>query len=305
MISRRFLNRRTLKAGAVSLFALVVAWLLLSCSAAWLMTRRAHAPFAEPPPSVTGTICEQVRLDTSDGQQLGAWFVQGKEDGPSVIVLHGHRGCRRDMIGLAGMLNAAGYSVLAVSLRAHGDSTGGYDDVGYSARHDVVAAVAYLEQRRLGRPIFIQGTSMGAAAAIYAAGELGNQVSGYILECPYRDIRSAVRNRTNAYLPWPLNATAYAGLNLVGPFFLPEIDRMAPIDRIEEMPATIPVLLMAGGSDTRARPEEVEAIYQRVASHAKFIVFPDVPHCQFFGTCGAAYDHAVLRFFSRAIPAHD
>ena len=293
-------TRRRLKAYAVTWLALATVWLLLSCSVAWFMTRRAHAPFAEPPPVVTGAAFEPIRLDTSDGQQLGAWYAPGKSDGPSVIVLHGHRGSRRDSIGLAGMLHAAGCSVLAVSMRAHGDSTGDYDDVGYSARHDVVAAVAYLEQRRLGRPIIVQGTSMGAVAAIYAAGELQNRVSGYILECPYRDIRSAVRNRTDAYLPWPLSSTAYAGLNLFGPLFLPEIDRMAPVDRIEEMPATIPVLLMAGGSDTRARPEEVEAIYRRVAAHARLIVFPGVPHAQFFGTCGEAYDRAVLEFLTTA-----
>jgi len=31
-----------------------------------------------------------------------------------------------------------------ISLRAHGDSTGDFNDVGYSARHDVVVAVEFL-----------------------------------------------------------------------------------------------------------------------------------------------------------------
>src|SRR5207245_6234762 len=100
---------------------------------------------------------------------------------------------------------------------AHGDSSGTYNDLGYSARHDVLAAVAYLEQRRPGRPIIIQGTSLGAAAAIYAASDLGDRISGYILECPYRDVRTAVRNRTTAYLPFLVDRLAYAGLTLAGP----------------------------------------------------------------------------------------
>ena len=220
----------------------------------------------------------------------------GSDEGPSVIALHGYRGHRSQSLTLAEMLVQQGCSVLAITFRGHGDSDGDANDLGYSARHDVVAAVAYLERRRPGRPIFVRGTSLGAAAAIYAGGELQTRVSGYILECPFRDIRSAVRNRTSAYLPFPLDDLAYAGLNLVGPIFLPDIERMSPLDHVAEIPASVPLLLMAGGRDDRARPEEVEAIYRRVASHARLVVFPEASHGEFCLQGGTAYREAVLGF---------
>src|SRR5207248_5876850 len=136
-----------------------------------------------------------------DGQTLGAWFHRGPDDGPSVVILHGNRGCRRDGLPSAEFFAAHDCSVLLVSLRAHGDSTGDINDFGYSARHDVVAAVEFLEKERPGQRIIIEGHSMGAAAAIFAAAELGKRVAGYILEAPYRDLHRAVHNRATLFFP--------------------------------------------------------------------------------------------------------
>jgi pimeloyl-ACP methyl ester carboxylesterase len=58
----------------------------------------------------------------------------------------------------------------------------------------------------------------------------------------------------------------------------------------------VPLLIMAGGRDIRALPEEVESIYQRAASHARFIVFPEASHGQFCVQGGEAYRKAVLAF---------
>lgn len=135
---------------------------------------------------------------------------------------------------------------------------------------------------------------MGAAAAIYAAEELQTRVRGYILECPYRDIRSAVRTRTSAYLPWPLDFVAYSGLNLVGPIFMPDINRMSPLNQVTAIPATVPVLVFAGGRDNRALPDDVKAIYGRIASHARLLLFPSAGHGQFVTQGGETYRAAVV-----------
>ena len=99
--------------------------------------------------------------------------------------------------------------------------TGEIDDAGYSARHDVFAAVDFLERRRPGRPVVIDGNSMGSAAAIFAAEELGHRVAAYILESPYQDLKTAVWNRIDNRLPAGLSHAAYGGLRLVSPLFLP------------------------------------------------------------------------------------
>ena len=52
-----------------------------------------------------------------------------------------------------------------------------------------IAAVEFLKARKPDRPVVIMGTSLGAAAAVFAAGELGHRVAGYILESPYQDLK--------------------------------------------------------------------------------------------------------------------
>ena len=104
--------------------------------------------------------------------------------------------------------------MLAITLRAHGDSTGEVNDIGWGARHDVVAAVEFLRKKFPGRPVFVVGRSMGAAAAIFAAEELKTDVAGYFLEQPYKDLTSAVWNRLQNHLPPVLDWVAYCGMRL-------------------------------------------------------------------------------------------
>jgi alpha-beta hydrolase superfamily lysophospholipase len=276
----------------LALATLVVLWLSASWICVYSLTRRARSPFAEGAPASWGQV-ESLRLPTIDGQELGAWHLPGPDRGPSVVVLHGNGDSRSGCVPLGEFFARQGCSVLLLSLRAHGDSTGDVNDIGYSARHDVVAAVDYLEQRRPRRPILVQGTSLGAAAAIYAAEALGERVHGYVLEAAYADLRTAVRNRTERYLPYPLDRLGYAGLALAGPLVLPHIDRMAPVDAIGAIPSTVPVLLLAGGRDRVARPAEALALHSRIRTHGRLVWFEQAGHESYYAHHPSLYEEEV------------
>jgi uncharacterized protein len=169
--------------------------------------------------------------------------------------------------------------VLAITFRAHGDSTGEVNDVGWSGRHDVVAAVGFLRKEFPQRPIFIVGRSMGAAAAIFAADELKTEVAGYFLEQPYKDLASAVWNRLQNHLPPVLDSVAYCGMRLWAPAFLPvDPDRISPYNHIAAIPPSVPVVLITGSADRDARPDEVRAMASRVRSGAKLVFFAGAGH---------------------------
>jgi alpha-beta hydrolase superfamily lysophospholipase len=188
-------KRRLVRRLVVSWTILCLIWLALSSLVAYRLTHRLEARAEEVAPSPAWGPLESHRLKTRDGEEVGAWFVDGRGDAPSVLLLHGHKSRRWSSLGRAELLAAQGYAVLMLTLRAHGDSTGEFDDVGFGARHDVIAGVEFLEARRPGRPVIVDGNSMGAAAAVFAARELGQRIRGYILESPYQDLRVAVWNR--------------------------------------------------------------------------------------------------------------
>ncbi len=274
----------------------VIAWLLVSAVVVFCLTRRSRFRFEEPAPSVDWGKFENYRLSTQDRQEIGAWFVDANGDAPSVLWVHGSGGCRSHGLPRAKLLTSHGYAVLMISLRCHGDSTGSYHDIGYRARYDVGAAIDFLEARRPERPVIVIGNSMGAAAAIFAANELGNRVHGYVLESPYQDLKVAVWNRTDAYLPPVLREIAYLGLRIVGPIFLPHLDQISPLKAIAGIPQDVPVLILAGSADCLARPAEAKALYEQVATHGRLVFIPKAGHGNLFRSAPELYSRVVLDF---------
>jgi pimeloyl-ACP methyl ester carboxylesterase len=305
MVCRLF-TRRRLACGLAVAVLIVGLWLVGSWVVAYRLTRRPRPWFAEPVPSVPWGRFEAHRLRSRDGHELGAWFLRGRDEAPSVLLLHGNRGSRAKCLDRAAILAAEGCSLLLVSLRAHGDSTGEFNDIGYSARHDVAAAIDFLERTSPGKPIIVHGVSMGAAAAVFAAGELSHRVRGYVLECPYADLKTAVWNRVENSLPPLLDALAFRGLLLVSPLVLPELERISPVAAIDALPADVPVLILAGGQDRRARPAESVALHQRVKSHGTLMIFESGDHVRLLASDPGRYQRAVLGFIRsvRDAPGH-
>ncbi len=293
MLSRKRFRR--LAYLAVSLTAL---WLLCSFAVAHRYVARAQPIQNEPVPSIHWGNIHPVRFTTDDGEQIGTWFIDGQTDHPVVLFLHGNGSCRSTCLGPAEMLAGQGYSVLMLSLRAHGDSTGQLNDFGYRARLDVLTAVKWVEQNKPGRPIVVWGQSLGSAAAVFAANDLGKQVGGYILECPYRDLRTAVWNRLAMRLPPPQDHVAYAGLLTVSPLVLSNIDQISPVDAVSKIPASMPVLILAGSRDQRAPASDARAIQNRIADHSELIVIEGADHLQLQTTNPTAYQAAISDFLT-------
>ncbi|APW61098.1 alpha/beta hydrolase [Paludisphaera borealis] len=281
------------------IFAMVglTSWLLVSFAVAHRLTQRRRAPFPEPAPQVAWGRLEEHRLATRDGHQIGAWYADGRDDAPSILFLHGNKGSRSHCLNRAAIVaGEGGCAVLLISLRAHGDSTGDFNDIGYSARHDVVAAVDFLHNRRPGKPVIVFGVSLGSAAAAFAAEELGDRVQGYVLESPYQDLKTAVRHRTAAYLPPLLDRAAYLGLRIAAFLVVPDFEAISPLRAVDHIPATTPVLILAGGADDLAWPEEALALYDRVRSHGRIETFPGAGHHNLTAVDPPRYRRLILDF---------
>lgn len=106
--------------------------------------------------------------------------------GPLVVMVPGLGDLRAEYRFLAPRLVEAGYRVVTVDLRGHGQSSTGWSDYTSSAiGSDVVALVEELDAG----PATLVGTSMGAAAVAWAAAEAPETVSGAVLIGPFvRDV---------------------------------------------------------------------------------------------------------------------
>jgi uncharacterized protein len=290
---RKYLRRRwRLLIGIAA--AVAVVYLGIALLATWMLVTR-EKPFAESPPAGF----QEVRLHTSDGQTLGAWLADSETTDIGIIYLHGIHSSRTGAIPIINLLRDRGYTVLAVTLRCHGDSTGRWHDFGYAARADVSAAVALLRQRFPQKRIVIAAQSLGAAAAIFAAGDCAGLVRGYFLESPYRDLKTAVWNRCDRLWP-PFNYAVYLGIRLWGPLFLPaRPDRIAPIDYIGAIPESVPVTIFAGIEDDHARIEEARSLHVKIQSHAKLITVSGGRHAAYFTTHREQYENALFELLDR------
>jgi pimeloyl-ACP methyl ester carboxylesterase len=116
-------------------------------------------------------------LPRADGRI--AFQVTGQ--GPLVVAIPGMGELRSGFAALTTALTATGYRVAAMDLRGHGDSDttfGAYDDE--AAASDAIALV-----EALGGPAVLVGNSMGAGAAVLAAAQRSDLVSGLVLLGPF------------------------------------------------------------------------------------------------------------------------
>lgn len=74
-------------------------------------------------PVATGLPVEAVAIPSSSGARLAGWFLPGAGRG-AVLLLHGAKSNRLVQVERMRFLRGAGYSMLAIDFRAHGESTG-------------------------------------------------------------------------------------------------------------------------------------------------------------------------------------
>lgn len=130
-----------------------------------------------------------------DGRLLisGWWMPAAMTSDRTAIILHGYADAKVGAIAWAPVLIDCGLNVLAIDLRAHGDSGGNHSTAGFFERIDVGRVID--ELRRL-RPAETQqmvlfGASMGAAVATAVAVDRAD-LSAVILESPYAAFSEAL-----------------------------------------------------------------------------------------------------------------
>lgn len=118
--------------------------------------------------------------------------------GPLVICVPGMGDLRGEYRFLAPQLARAGYRVVTMDLRGHGQSTAGWPDYSKPA---IASDIAALARHLDAGPAHLIGTSYAAGSAVLAAAEAPDLVSGVVLIGPFvRDHGRALQNRLTQWL---------------------------------------------------------------------------------------------------------
>ncbi|HUZ92243.1 MAG TPA: alpha/beta hydrolase [Methylocella sp.] len=125
---------------------------------------------------------EELRLTTTDGETLIAWYFPPKDGRPLILYFHGNGGALVDRVPRFRMFTACGYGLLAVSYRGYGGSSGSPTQSGLMQDGEA----AYREARARGYDgdrIVLMGASLGTGVAIALAAT--REAAALVLEAPY------------------------------------------------------------------------------------------------------------------------
>lgn len=196
---------------------------------------------------------------------IAAWWMPHPRNVPrTLLLIHGYGDAKVGAIAWAPMLQSLGFNILAIDLRAHGESGGSYCTAGYFERHDINQVIDQLkgEFPVQTRQTVLFGISLGGASAAAAAVSRGD-LSAVVLECPYVAFRHAVRLHAH-YVgtpgPWFVAAT----MRLAEIIAACDFSEVRPVDLIPKI--RCPLVVITSLDDPIVPPEDAAAIAAAVAA---------------------------------------
>lgn len=200
---------------------------------------------------------EEIRLETSDGETLDAWFLS-REDAVATVVYFGGNGAL--MVKSRPLIQA--YTSVPVNLllfdyRGYGLSTGEPTVMGIY--EDARTAFNYAQNDAPVQTdkIYVHGHSMGSFLSAMIADE--NRVDGYILESPVTE----VDQWTKRMVPWVLRLFVRFNID-------DDVKAQNNSERVSRIQT--PLLIIGGTGDDVTPIRMAEELYDQSASEQKRLV---------------------------------
>ena len=242
---------------ATLVLVLVVAGLT---AALWALQRRLiYLPDTSPVPAAATVLpgAHDVVLETTDGLELGAWWLPAADDdAPAVLVANGNGGARDLRAPLARALADEGLSVLLFDYRGYGGNPGSPSEEGLA--RDVRAARQWLLDAGVPRERLLYfGESLGAAVVTELAVE--HPPAGLVLRSPFTDLAAVGAVH---YPVLPVRALLR--------------DRFPVAGRIAHVQA--PTVVVYGGDDSIVPPGQSRAVAGAAAPLRRVVVVEGADH---------------------------
>jgi len=181
-------------------------------------------------PSTYGMEYEALDLQTADGLQLYAWYMEPRHSRGALILCHGNAGNMSHRLSIASAFYDAGLAVLLFDYRGYGQSEGSPDEPGTYT--DAQTAWNWLTQTKNwpAKKIVLYGESLGAAVAVELA--LRHTPAALITESGFTTLYD-LGSRVYPFLPVRLLARArYESIDKIGRINSPKLLIHSPDDEI-------------------------------------------------------------------------
>ena len=230
-------------------------------------------------PARYGLPFEDLRIQAHDGTKLGAWYVAGRSNGRTVLLLHGNGGNISRYLRTLVVLHQLGHGVLALDYRGYGASEGQPSELGFY--QDAAAGFDYLTREKKVPPaqIVIYGRSLGGAVATWLAAHRRPGV--LVLESTFTRLSDVGSDR----YPW-------LPVRLLSRNFFDSVAQMAAVQ--------CPVLIAHGLADTTVPTALGRALASAAGPKATFLALPGNHNDTFIKGGSAYYRH--LDQFMRDTP---
>lgn len=208
---------------------------------------------------------DTVQLKTSNGLQLESWWLKTDSARGTVILFHGLNSNKGNVLGEAQEFLSLGYNAMLVDIRAHGNSDGTINTIGYEESEEV--KLAYDHVSKMGETnIVLWGMSLGAVIISKAIWQYDLRPQKVILEMPFNRLQDHIRARARISgfpgEPFGFLVTFWTGL---------EQGYWGPGHNTEKYVQEIkcPVLLQWGNADDYVLKKETDKIFNAIGSAEK------------------------------------
>lgn len=227
-------------------------------------------------PFEVGVDSEDVTFTAADGIRLAGWWLDRPGSEQVVIVCHGHRGNKADMLGIGPGLWRAGFTVLMFDFRGNGASADGPQSLAHYEQRDLEAAIDLVAERRPDAEIDVVGFSMGAAVSILVAAR-DERVARVIADSSFADVRGVVAAAARGLRlpPMPLVDLVDRATHLRYGYRFHEVE---PVEVVAAI-APRPLLLVHGTDDSVIPVEHAHRLARAAGDGCELRIVEGVEHC--------------------------